>query len=117
MTLPSTSLPETVWIAARWYERFDGYEYVESVLTDRGMVAAHIAYGYDVRQYVRTASQPFQRRPLTREQATAAGEWSDHREPREVGLFCDACYRDGSAEHCTGYYFDPSTEDEGIVVR
>lgn len=72
---PSNDLPETVWIASRWYLRHDGWEHVETILSDRSMVAGYIDYGYEVRQYVRTAAQPFRRRPLTEREASEAGEW------------------------------------------
>lgn len=46
-------LPDTIWIARREYERLDGVELVESILTYELLAAEYLDYGYEVTKYVR----------------------------------------------------------------
>lgn len=72
---PATRLPDTVYLAERWYLRSDGWENVEAVLSDEATARHYLSYGYEVRRYVATATQPFRRRPLTEAEAVEAREW------------------------------------------
>lgn len=80
-------LPETIWIARREYRRFDGIEQVESICTSEDAVRICLDYGYEVQQYVRTAAQPYARRPFTKQQAIRAHEYDPQ-------LDCDWCHGD-----------------------
>lgn len=48
--------PDRIWLAQREYERFDGIEYVESIIVHESMIEAFRRGGYKITAYVSAAS-------------------------------------------------------------
>jgi len=48
--------PDRIWLAQREYERFDGIETVEAIVTHESMLESYRAEGYKITAYVSAAS-------------------------------------------------------------
>jgi hypothetical protein len=51
-------LPDTIWVARREYERFDGIELVESIITHEELLDGYRRYDYEITKYVRANENP-----------------------------------------------------------
>jgi hypothetical protein len=51
-------LPDTIWIARREYERFDGIEQIEAVVTMEELLPGYVEYEYEITKYVRADENP-----------------------------------------------------------